>query len=112
MLELGVAAPAQHRAIGQLAAELGFFYLALTGHYAQETAQAAKKHGMNPEHVLVFADPQTMGRWCAALLVQGTLSHGDWILVKGSRGMRMEGFIEVLEQELHQAPAQGANHAL
>ena len=112
MLELGVAAPAQHRAIGQLAAELGFFYLALTGHYAQETAQAAKKHGMNPEHVLVFADPQTMGRWCAALLVQGTLSHGDWILVKGSRGMRMEGFIEALEQELHQAPAQGANHAL
>ena len=112
MLELGAASPAQHQGIGRLAAELGLSYLALTGSYAGEIAQAAQAHGMQAERIRIFDNPAAIGSWCAGLMSKGDLGQGDWILVKGSRGMRMEGFIEELERLLQAADRQGAPHAL
>lgn len=112
MLELGDASAEQHQAIGQLAAELGYNYLALTGSFAQETGMAAQKQGMQPEQVRSFASPSAMGAWCANMIREGELRQGDWILVKGSRGMRMEGCIEALERELGPAKDRGTGHAL
>ena len=56
---------------------------------------------------LVFAAPAEIGLWCAGLFRSGRLEQGDWIFVKGSRGMHMEGFIEELERQLS-----GEAHAL
>ncbi len=111
MLELGAASPAQHQGIGRLAAELGLNYLALTGQYAKEIAQAAQAQGMPAEQIRIFDNPAAIGPWCAELIQQGALNQGDWILVKGSRGMRMERFIEALEQLL-QPDQPGARHAV
>ncbi|NLZ16229.1 MAG: UDP-N-acetylmuramoyl-L-alanyl-D-glutamate--2,6-diaminopimelate ligase [Desulfobulbaceae bacterium] len=112
MLELGEAGAVLHQDIGKLVAELGFSYLALTGSYAAETAQAARGQGMDADRVLLFSDPKAMGTWCANLIQQGALVQGDWILVKGSRGMRMEDCIEALDGQLQLAENSGANHAV
>ena len=37
-----------------------------------------------------------MGEWICQLLADGFLGSRDWLLVKGSRGMRMETLIDEL----------------
>lgn len=112
MLELGPAAAEQHRRIGRLAAELGYSALALCGEFAEVCAQAALAAGMRQEAVLLFPDPAALGRWCAGCIASGELGRGDWILVKGSRGMRMERVIEALTQGPQTEHKPGAGHAV
>ncbi len=112
MLELGAAAPEQHRIIGRLAADLGYSFLALCGEYAGEGAQAALEAGMRTEQVLLFPEPVAMGRWCADLIARGILGPGDWVLVKGSRGMRMEKMIAALDQQPITERNRETGHAL
>ena len=101
MLELGETSPQLHREVGALAAELGFSLLAATGERARDVLDGALAGGMGADRARVFPDPQAIGHWCADLIRQGALGRGDWIFVKGSRGMRMEAFIETLEQDGH-----------
>jgi murE/murF fusion protein len=103
MLELGSASTKLHRGIGALVAELGYDCLAVAGAQAKEVAEAARASGMRPEAVRVFSEPRAMAVWICALLNEGTLCRGDWILVKGSRGLRMETLVEELEQRLRTA---------
>jgi len=100
MLELGAASDALHAGIGTLAASLGYHRLALTGPHAPIVAQAAVAGGMSAEHVQVFPDPGAMVDWFCRMLAEGDLKAGDWLLVKGSRGMRMERLLDALEQQL------------
>lgn len=99
MLELGTASERLHADIGRLAATLGYQYLALTGPHAPIVAQAAMAAGMEEKRVCCFADPQTMAPWFSQLMRQGQLADGDWLLIKGSRGMRMERLLTALDQE-------------
>ena len=78
---------------------------------APDVAAGAKAKGMAPELVRIFEKPAAIAPWAAELVRKGELARGDWIFVKGSRGMRMEGFIEALEQELDQTKA-GGGHAV
>ena len=103
MLELGPASANLHRGIGRLAAELGYDRLAVAGAQAKEVAGAARAAGMRPENVRTFPDPPAMAEWICAMLAEGTVGAGDWLLVKGSRGMRMETLIEELERRLQTA---------
>ncbi len=96
MLELGEETVRAHRRIGRLVAELGYDLLAVTGHQAEEVAVAARAAGMRREAVRVFSDTEGITDWLYMLLVSGELVGGDWLLVKGSRGMRMERVIEGL----------------
>jgi murE/murF fusion protein len=100
MLELGSASEALHREIGTLVAALGYDRLAVTGTQAAILAQAALDAGMQQAKVQVFPDPRAIAAWLCQMLTDGELSSGDWLLVKGSRGMRMERLIEELEQRL------------
>ena len=100
MLELGPQTAELHRGIGDLVASLGLDWLAVTGTQAREIAAAAQKSGMDGGRVQVFASPAEIGVWCAEQVRAGRLHRGDWILVKGSRGMHMEGFIQELERQL------------
>ncbi len=98
MLELGETAQELHANIGTLVAELGYAALAVMGEHGQVVAKAAIVAGMRPESVNVFADHQTMARWLTGLMEQAHYGAGDWLFIKGSRGMRMERLLENLEQ--------------
>jgi UDP-N-acetylmuramoyl-tripeptide--D-alanyl-D-alanine ligase len=89
MLELGEAAPDQHGAVGEAAGRAGLGLLACVGPSARHVAEGAKAAGMSDEAVLVFVEFE-------ALLesLDGLLRPGDRVLVKGSRGMRMERVVE------------------
>ncbi len=98
MLELGEESDRLHAEIGALVAELGYDGLALFGPSASVVAQAALAGGMHEGSVQVFPDHAAMAQWFQALTRQGLLAAGDWLLIKGSRGMRMERLLEALEQ--------------
>ncbi|MGD9949334.1 MAG: UDP-N-acetylmuramoyl-L-alanyl-D-glutamate--2,6-diaminopimelate ligase [Desulfobulbus sp.] len=98
MLELGDASDSLHGGIGTLVAELGYDGLALTGSHASVVAEAALAGGMGKESVRIFDDHAAMAAWFIQLIEQGRLESGDCLLVKGSRGMRMERLLEALEQ--------------
>ena len=98
MLELGPDSEELHREIGALVANLGYDFLAVNGARAEAVAAAARTAGMPAERVRTFAEPRSMADWLSDLLAGGHIGSGDWLLVKGSRGMRMERLIEELER--------------
>jgi len=100
MFELGDAALQAHQGIGALVAELGFDYLGVAGEYASVVADMAAEKGMNQQRIRVFTDKEEMAEWAAGLVAGKMVREGDWILVKGSRGMRMEQVLQSLVQQL------------
>jgi UDP-N-acetylmuramoyl-tripeptide--D-alanyl-D-alanine ligase len=84
MLELGAEAADLHRQIGAEAAQRCDF-LFLLGEMAGETAAGARQQGMPAERVQIVASHVE-----AAERLRALLQSGDRLLVKGSRGMRME----------------------
>ncbi|WP_457574201.1 UDP-N-acetylmuramoyl-L-alanyl-D-glutamate--2,6-diaminopimelate ligase [Desulfolithobacter sp.] len=100
MLELGDGALEAHREVGRRVAELGFDLLVVTGEFADAVAEGARLGGMGAQEVQVFTDTDTMAGYLHTLITCGRLTGNDWILVKGSRGMRMEQVIQGLEDRL------------
>ncbi len=100
MLELGEASASLHAGIGTLVATLGYSYLAVTGPHAEVVAQAAIAAGLEPGRVRSFVEPQAMAPWFKDLIGDGRLASGDWLLIKGSRGMRMERLLSALDNEI------------
>jgi len=90
MLELGDSSEAAHREVGRLAAECRVHYLGLVGEFAGFTAEAAGVAGMAEEQVRVFADKEEAAAWIEDLVRDGKLGIGDWLLVKASRGLKLE----------------------
>ena len=91
MGELGETGTDAHRATGRLAAELGLDFLFTLGELAEMTAEAAVDAGMAPDRVHAAKDSDELVERLRPLL-QGN----DWVLVKGSRSMRMERVVEAL----------------
>ncbi len=92
MLELGQASVPAHRRLGELVAESGVTILFAFGEGTRETVIEAQRSGVVAQH---FADK---GALCQALL--GALRPGDLVLVKGSRGMKMEEVVEAVRKKL------------
>ena len=95
MLELGEQAPQLHVACGKAAADAGLDVVVGVRGNAQHLAAAACWGGVAS---LFLPDAETAGKW----LVEN-LQEGDVVLVKGSRGVRLERAIEVLKQ-IHTSP--------
>jgi UDP-N-acetylmuramoyl-tripeptide--D-alanyl-D-alanine ligase len=95
MLELGDATAALHHAIGQEAARIGVAGLAVVGSLGAKIAEGATTAGMLPSLALACDDPEA-----AAQAVSTWTVPGDWILVKASRGMRLERAVEALRKKL------------
>ena len=98
MGELGEGGAEAHRATGRLAAELGVDFLFTLGDFAALTADAAVESGMARERVHAGTDADDV---VAAL--RPILQGNDWVLVKGSRSMRMERVVEALVHEGEEA---------
>ncbi|WP_339136185.1 MAG: UDP-N-acetylmuramoyl-L-alanyl-D-glutamate--2,6-diaminopimelate ligase [Candidatus Electrothrix sp. GW3-4] len=98
MLELGAEAETAHAEVGRQAAELGYDQLAVIGNFAGQVAQGAQQAGMAEERVHVFGDTHTMADWLYQEMIQAGVRADDWLLLKGSRGMRMETVLQEIEQ--------------
>lgn len=90
MLELGEASAALHRELGERIARTDVSQLFVAGAFAAEVAQGAFSGGMPAERVAT-GEVDALSH-----LVERTAEAGDWVLVKGSRGMRMERVVQYL----------------
>lgn len=90
MLELGEAAIEAHHKIGKIAAEKGIEVLLTVGELAKYIADAAREHGI--KEVQAFD-----GHKEAIESLRSIMKPGDYILFKGSRGMRMETMLEAFK---------------
>ena len=91
MLELGEFSERAHRETGELFARSGIGLLCLVGEFAGSYAEGAVEGGLARDRVRVFASTAE-----AAEFLTAEKHPGDLILVKGSRGMRMERIIDSL----------------
>jgi len=89
MLELGLTALEAHQEIGRYLAESGVTYLVAVGELMQVAAREALKAGMT-----VFT--YTSHEEALQRLSKLPLDQGWHILVKGSRGMRMDQIVNAL----------------
>ena len=96
MLEMGSASGECHLALGRQAAELGLDFLALIGDFASQTAAGALSAGMAESQILIATDQEQVLAWLEALAFGGGLAPGSWLLIKGSRGMRLETLVDKL----------------
>ena len=95
MLELGESAAVLHRQVGEDAAALGVERLYVLGDFAAEVAEGAARGGLSESDIAVCEDAEQMARLAAQ-----ELHAGDVLLVKGSRGMRMERVVDYLKNEI------------
>jgi UDP-N-acetylmuramoyl-tripeptide--D-alanyl-D-alanine ligase len=93
MLELGAKAEPEHRRIGEMIHKFGIDYLLTYGPLSHQTHQgAATKFKAHYDQKNVLAE------YLAELLAEG-----DIVLIKGSRGMRMEDVVTFLTERFQQA---------
>lgn len=85
MLELGGHAERLHDQIGGSLAEKKIDRIFLRGDFARIVAQGAEKGGLRKDQIKLMDDPREI-----AEAVRKTLGAGDWVLIKGSRRMKME----------------------
>jgi len=93
MLELGDAAAEMHRKIGILMATIGVSAVFLKGEYAAHTSAGAREGGMAEENIFLLSDETQVAEY-----LKKHLKKGDWILVKGSRRMKMEKITALISE--------------
>jgi UDP-N-acetylmuramoyl-tripeptide--D-alanyl-D-alanine ligase len=89
MLELGTSGVEAHRAVGALAARSGVHIVITLGALAKHIGTGALAAGMPQDRVL---EAPTHAE--AARLLKKLSRPGDAVLIKGSRGMKMEKILE------------------
>jgi len=99
MRELGAEEERGHREVGRVAAGAALRLLVAFGPASKATADAAREAGMAADRILHCDDPEA-----AADRVRRELRCGDLVLVKASRGTRLERVSDRL------APATGEAH--
>ena len=92
MLELGPTEATLHQKIGEVAATCRLARLITVGERARHIAESAHKLGVPTEIAATAAD--------AARAAAAATQPGDFILLKGSRGMALEGVLDRLRELL------------
>ena len=90
MLELGETAEEMHRELGEKAAQVADLLIAVGG-FAETLRRGAIGAGLNEENVIALTDARA-----AADYVMKHRQQSDRILVKGSRGVKLEQVVEAL----------------
>lgn len=103
MLELGDAAPQLHRDCGVYAAQTGKidWLIGVQGH-ALDFVNGATSGGQDDDHARFFDTSDA-----AAEFLAGFVRRGDLLLVKGSRGVKMEKIVSALRAKHAQGDAVG-----
>jgi UDP-N-acetylmuramoyl-tripeptide--D-alanyl-D-alanine ligase len=89
MLELGEQSMDLHESTGMFLADTGVDMVFLKGGFSQATAAGALKGGLSGNQVFVNRTSLEI-----AACLRSFLKEGDWILVKGSRRMKMEEIVQ------------------
>lgn len=105
MLELGEESSRYHREVGELVAASGIDLLFVCGKQAGSVAQGATTGGMPVERIVQAADVEGLQDE-----ILSRLEADDIVLVKGSRGMRMERCISFLDQQVSQTVSEEVEH--
>ncbi len=90
MLELGAAARDRHVQLGASIAKAGIEVLVAVGAMASNVAEGARRTG-SPIEVTEFPDSERASEQAGSIV-----GNGDTVLVKGSRGIRMERIVAAL----------------
>ncbi|MBI1749181.1 MAG: UDP-N-acetylmuramoyl-tripeptide--D-alanyl-D-alanine ligase [Acidobacteria bacterium] len=91
MLELGPESGRLHREAGHLAASIGLDWIFGVQGLAEEFVLGAEEAGQSPTRTRFFNTADEAATYLCALI-----EPGDLLLVKGSRGVRMERIVEAL----------------
>jgi UDP-N-acetylmuramoyl-tripeptide--D-alanyl-D-alanine ligase len=92
MRELGEAGPGEHERVGRAARELRIDYVLTFGPLARRIHETAGGQAMH------YDEKNMLAEYLAELI-----APGDAVLVKGSRGMKMEDVVAFLEERLRSA---------
>lgn len=96
MLELGENTERAHHDLGKYIGNAGIDGLIAVGELAAYIADGAAAAGMDENRILTFNDyAETLDK------ITQWLNRGDVLLVKGSRGMKMERIVEGLKETLN-----------
>jgi len=90
MLELGAAAPKLHYQVGALAGGARAAKLYAFGDFAQDVISGARQSGMARNQLLAATKEEIADD------LRPMIEAGDWVLVKGSRGMAMETVVAAI----------------
>jgi UDP-N-acetylmuramoyl-tripeptide--D-alanyl-D-alanine ligase len=91
MLELGHETGRMHRDVGQFLAAQGLSRLIVCGTLGRDIAEGARQGGMAGSQIDEVADAAA-----AADHLKRIVRQGDVVLVKASRGMKMEQVVHAL----------------
>jgi UDP-N-acetylmuramoyl-tripeptide--D-alanyl-D-alanine ligase len=94
MLELGEETARAHRQLGREASDSGIDMLIAVGRFAGELAGGAAAAGMKGERVRAVEEAGE-----AADLLREWIRPGDLVLIKGSRGVRLERVLQRLQDD-------------
>jgi len=92
MLELGARAESLHRQVGGWAAAAEIDKLMITGEFADAVASGAADAGMNRDDIFTGSREEILDA------LRASLHPGDWVLIKGSRGARMDTIVEGIKE--------------
>jgi UDP-N-acetylmuramoyl-tripeptide--D-alanyl-D-alanine ligase len=93
MGELGDTGDGAHRDAGRWASELGIGRVIAVGERAPLVVAGACEAGMDDSHARVAEGPEDASRQ-----VREALEPGGWVLVKGSRAMKLERVVQALRE--------------
>jgi len=93
MLELGQASRDLHTEVGRFAATSGLTKIYATGNFADAVEKGARDGGMAPADIFCGSKDDILSA------LKKTIKPNDWVLIKGSRGMRMETLVQALQAE-------------
>ena len=92
MLELGPDAPQLHRRVGRTAARVAPDLLVTVGEHGRYILEGAFEEGLSSESTMQFESSDE-----AANYLEGVVHGGDFLLIKGSRGVGMDRVVRQLE---------------
>ncbi|MDD5711293.1 MAG: UDP-N-acetylmuramoyl-tripeptide--D-alanyl-D-alanine ligase [Smithellaceae bacterium] len=91
MLELGDRSWELHEEVGEIIAESSVGMLFLRGEFAQATTSGARRKGLADDAILIDCPAAEI-----VSRLRNQLRPGDWVLVKGSRRMKMEEIVQAI----------------
>lgn len=94
MFELGDITESAHFDVGRWAAEMGLDGLITVGEWAEKMAEGARQEGLPEACISIHRDLASV-----QIFMRKAFRKGDCILIKGSRGMKMEILLDALESE-------------